>query len=77
MIAVFLPPAPNPTSGFLLFVPRKDLRILDMSIEHALKLVVSSGLVIPDEPGGKVTLDEAAKIGEARHRHQREIEAAE
>ncbi len=77
MIAVFLPPAPNPTSGFLLFVPRKDLRILDMSIENALKLVVSSGLVMPDEPGGKVTLDEAAKIVEARHRHEREIEAAE
>ena len=77
MIAVFLPPAPNPTSGFLLFVPRKDLRILDMSIENALKLVVSSGLVIPDEPGGKVSLDEAARIVEARAAREAQTEAAE
>ncbi|MCE7027840.1 DUF502 domain-containing protein [Jiella avicenniae] len=77
MIAVFLPPAPNPTSGFLLFVPRKDLRILDMSIENALKLVVSSGLVSPDDPAAKVSIDEAAKIVAARHRREREIEPAE
>ena len=49
MLAVFLPPTPNPTSGFLLYVPRSDVRILNMSIEGALKLVVSAGLVTPDE----------------------------
>ena len=49
VLAVFLPPTPNPTSGFLLYVPRSDVRILNMSIEGALKLVVSAGLVMPDE----------------------------
>lgn len=47
-ISVFLPTTPNPTSGFLLFVPRKDLHLLDMSVEEAAKLVISAGLVSPD-----------------------------
>ena len=47
-ISVFLPTTPNPTSGFLLFVPRADVIILDMSVEDAAKLVISAGLVTPD-----------------------------
>ena len=49
-ISVFLPTTPNPTSGFLLFVPRKDIIILDMSVEEAAKMVISAGLVAPDYP---------------------------
>ncbi|NND49246.1 MAG: DUF502 domain-containing protein [Rhizobiales bacterium] len=49
MLSVFLPTTPNPTSGFLLFVPRGDIKILDMSVEEAAKLVISAGLVIPGE----------------------------
>lgn len=45
---VFLPTTPNPTSGFLLFVPRKDVIELDMSVEDAAKLVISAGLVYPN-----------------------------
>ncbi len=47
MLSVFLPTTPNPTSGFLLFVPRKDVIILDMTVEDAAKLVISAGLVVP------------------------------
>ncbi|MGB4112692.1 MAG: DUF502 domain-containing protein [Yoonia sp.] len=48
---VFLPTTPNPTSGFLLFLPRADIRELDMSVEDAAKLVISAGLVYPhDKP---------------------------
>lgn len=47
MLSIFLPTTPNPTSGFLLFVPRKDVIILDMSVEAAAKLVISAGLVMP------------------------------
>ncbi|HEU0221416.1 MAG TPA: DUF502 domain-containing protein [Paracoccaceae bacterium] len=47
MVSVFLPTTPNPTSGFLLFVPRRDVVFLDMSIEAAAKLVISGGLVMP------------------------------
>lgn len=49
-ISVFLPTTPNPTSGFLLFVPRKDVILLDMSVEEAAKMVISAGLVSPDFP---------------------------
>ncbi len=48
-IAVFLPTTPNPTSGFLLFVPEKDVRYLDMPVEDAIKLVISAGLVVPGD----------------------------
>ncbi|MGB8621860.1 MAG: DUF502 domain-containing protein [Paracoccaceae bacterium] len=48
LTSVFLPTTPNPTSGFLLFVPREDLIILDMSVEDAAKLVISAGLVYPN-----------------------------
>ncbi len=47
MLSVFLPTTPNPTSGFLLFVPREDVVMLDMEIEDAAKLVISAGLVVP------------------------------
>jgi uncharacterized membrane protein len=47
LINVYVPTTPNPTSGFLLFVPRDELRYLDMSVEDGLKLLVSIGLVTP------------------------------
>ncbi len=47
-ISVFLPTTPNPTSGFLLFVPVEDVVILDMNVEEAAKLVISAGLVAPE-----------------------------
>ncbi|MGF1444858.1 MAG: DUF502 domain-containing protein [Pikeienuella sp.] len=47
MLSVFLPTTPNPTSGFLLFVPKRDVVILDMTVEEAAKLVISAGLVTP------------------------------
>ena len=48
MISIFMPTTPNPTSGFLLFVPREDVIMLDMSVEDAAKLVISAGLVYPN-----------------------------
>lgn len=47
-LSVFLPTTPNPTSGFLLFVPEDDIIILDMGVEDAAKLVISAGLVAPE-----------------------------
>jgi len=48
LTSVFLPTTPNPTSGFLLFVPKTDVIELDMSVEDAAKLVISAGLVYPN-----------------------------
>ncbi len=47
LINIFVPTTPNPTSGFLLFVPKKDLVYLKMSVEQAVKLVISGGIVAP------------------------------
>ena len=49
MVNVFMPTTPNPTSGFLLFFPKEDLIFLNMTVEDALKLVVSGGMVVPKE----------------------------
>ena len=49
MVNVFVPTTPNPTSGFLLLFPVEDVIELDMSVEDAIKLVVSAGMVIPNE----------------------------
>jgi len=48
MVSVFVPTTPNPTSGFLLFLPKKDVIVLDMAVEDAAKLIISAGLVYPD-----------------------------
>jgi len=48
MYNVFLPTTPNPTSGFLLLVPKDDITPLNMTIEEALKLVISGGTVVPE-----------------------------
>ena len=47
-VCVFVPTTPNPTSGFLVVAPEKDLIELNMSVEDAIKLVVSVGVVVPD-----------------------------
>lgn len=55
MISVFMPTTPNPTTGFLFFVPEASVIYLDMSIEEAAKLIISAGLVVPDpDKPGKV-----------------------
>lgn len=47
VVTVFLPTTPNPTSGFLLFVPKSQITELDMPVEEALKLIISLGVVVP------------------------------
>ncbi|WP_375227689.1 DUF502 domain-containing protein [Roseobacter sp. S98] len=49
MLSIFLPTTPNPTSGFLLFVPQQDVIELEMTVEDAAKLVISAGLVYPND----------------------------
>jgi uncharacterized membrane protein len=49
LVNVFIPTTPNPTSGFLLFVPKKDLYYLDMTSEEGFKMLVSTGIVTPTD----------------------------
>ena len=48
-INVFVPTTPNPTSGYLLFVPKKELIYLNMTVEEGVKLVVSAGIITPPD----------------------------
>jgi uncharacterized membrane protein len=65
MMSVFLPTTPNPTSGFLLFVPARDVIILDMTVEDSAKLVISAGLVYPNS---KALDDGEAPIADLNNR---------
>jgi uncharacterized membrane protein len=47
LYSIFVPTTPNPTSGFLLFLPQKDVVVLDMDVEAAAKLIISAGIVEP------------------------------
>ena len=47
VICTFVPTTPNPTSGFIIIVPRKDLIELDMEVDEALKMIISLGVVVP------------------------------
>ena len=49
LYSIFVPTTPNPTSGFLLFVPQKDTIVLDMDVEDAAKLIISAGIVEPPQ----------------------------
>jgi uncharacterized membrane protein len=48
-IGIYVPTTPNPTSGFLLYVPRKDVIPLAMTVEEGIKLVISGGIVTPPD----------------------------
>lgn len=68
LTALFIPTVPNPTSGFLLFIPRKDIRVLSMTVEEAAKVVFSLGLVMPEytDPKDAVKkLEEMAQMARA------------
>lgn len=57
-LSVFIPTTPNPTGGYVMFLPRSEVRILDMSPEDAAKLVISAGIVVPEWlPAASVTTE--------------------
>lgn len=67
-LAVFIPNTPNVTAGFLVFVPRQEAIVLEMSVEEAAKMIISAGLVVPEDhvpgellPGHQKTMSEAAE----------------
>lgn len=66
-VSVFLPTTPNPTSGFLLFIPRNEIKILDMSVEEGAKLVISAGLVTPPKKDELEELANARKNGNGKN----------
>ena len=53
VICTFVPTTPNPTSGFIIMVPRADAIVLDMEVDEALKMIISLGVVVPAWRGAK------------------------
>ena len=47
VVCCFVPTTPNPTSGFIIIVPRQDITVLDMDVDEALKMIISLGVVVP------------------------------
>ncbi len=73
MYSCFMPTTPNPTSGFLFFVHRDEVRILDMTVEEGAKLVISAGLVTPaDIPDAHPIIKDGEIIGIAREKKEME-----
>ena len=66
VICTFVPTTPNPTSGFIIIVPRKDVIELDMEVDEALKMIISLGVVVPTwrkDPTGELPFE--AKVDES------------
>jgi len=62
-VSVFLPTAPNPTSGYLLVLPEERVQVLEMSVEQGMKLILSAGVVVPsgdDRPLAGLDLERLA-----------------
>jgi uncharacterized membrane protein len=70
-VNIFLPTTPNPTSGFLLFVPKEDLIPLSMSVEEAIKMVISGGIVTP--PDNRSAADKDMSLTSAKVYEQVEV----
>ena len=47
LVCIFLPTSPNPTSGYFVMVPRKDIKILDMTVEQGVRMIISGGVITP------------------------------
>jgi uncharacterized membrane protein len=57
MVSVYVPTTPNPTSGFFLMMPKADVVELDMTVDDALKYIISMGVMVPPMRGAKPTAD--------------------
>ena len=64
LLSVYVPTTPNPTSGFLLMLPRSELRPLDLSVEEAFRTLLTLGMTnLLDEPAGGAPAADATAIG--------------
>lgn len=66
MVNVFIPTTPNPTSGYVLMVPRKDVIELSMSTDDGLRMILSAGVVGPEEKKPEAKKKKIANSGAAR-----------
>lgn len=51
VVACYVPTTPNPTGGYMVYFPREDIQVLSMSVDQAMKLIISCGVIVPPEKG--------------------------
>lgn len=56
VVCCFVPTTPNPTSGYIVVVPKNDVTVLDMSVDEALRMIISLGVVVPQWQGAPAQL---------------------
>ena len=67
-ISVYVPTTPNPTGGYYIMVKKSDVRELDMSVDQALKYVISLGMVMPDDlPVKALPAQKPSEDGDTEH----------
>jgi uncharacterized membrane protein len=76
-VSAFMPCTPNPTTGFFFYVKRKDLIELDITVENAMTLLISAGMVQPDADAQKklATLAATAKAARAKRKAEKAVAA--
>ena len=62
LTSIFIPTTPNPTSGFLIYLPEEDMMDTNMGVEEAIKLVVSGGILIPKDLDFQLAFPQAGKV---------------
>ncbi len=65
LIAVFVPTTPNPTSGYLIYLPPSEVMMLGIGVEEAMKLIISAGAYIPPAEAGSKAPSENSDAGAA------------
>jgi uncharacterized membrane protein len=75
LVTVFMPNAPNPTTGFVMFMPEKDVQLLEMTVEDGVKLILSAGLVSSDKQEAQRKLSAQAKAEKAAVRRTKSRKA--
>lgn len=66
-VTVFLPTVPNPTTGYLLFLPAERVQVLEMTVEEGMKMILSAGTVTPGREGAPLAgldLERLARVGQ-------------
>ena len=66
VVNVFLPTTPNPTSGYLLFLPVKELIPLNMTVEEGIKMIISGGIITPPDRRSPAKMRKIRKVGPAK-----------
>lgn len=66
IVNIFVPTTPNPTSGFLVFFKQSEVVPLDISVEDGMKMLISGGILKPEDMKGKVSMDESVVENDER-----------